>query len=206
MAYEPSTLPPTGRKSSPSSSPVNQIWTKQRDVSPSARPASHATTASRAVTPAQPLTFHFRIELVLATMGGVSGRKRPTSRGADPRSGRRPRTGRTNPSQGGHERSGWRRFADSTWTITVVGGAAAAVIAAVILVVFPGFFGKVFRHGTTSGPSAPIAVNVSVINPYDGCEGGEGWVIPASPSVRIIENSIRRNIGRWLRGRNQETC
>ena len=23
---------------------------------------------------------------------------------------------------------------------------------------------------------------------------------------RIIENSIRRNIGRWLRGRNQETC
>jgi hypothetical protein len=24
--------------------------------------------------------------------------------------------------------------------------------------------------------------------------------------LRIIENSIRRNIGRWLRGRNQETC
>ena len=23
---------------------------------------------------------------------------------------------------------------------------------------------------------------------------------------RIIENSIRRNISRWLRGRNQETC
>jgi hypothetical protein len=23
---------------------------------------------------------------------------------------------------------------------------------------------------------------------------------------RIIENSIQRNIGRWLRGRNQETC
>jgi len=25
-------------------------------------------------------------------------------------------------------------------------------------------------------------------------------------SQRVIENSIRRNIGRWLRGRNQETC
>ena len=25
-------------------------------------------------------------------------------------------------------------------------------------------------------------------------------------TARIIENSIRRNIGRWLRGRNQETC
>ena len=28
----------------------------------------------------------------------------------------------------------------------------------------------------------------------------------AIESMRIIENSIRRNIGRWLRGRNQETC
>jgi hypothetical protein len=25
-------------------------------------------------------------------------------------------------------------------------------------------------------------------------------------TLRVIENSIRRNIGRWLRGRNQETC
>jgi choline dehydrogenase len=25
-------------------------------------------------------------------------------------------------------------------------------------------------------------------------------------SKRVIENSIQRNIGRWLRGRNQETC
>ena len=25
-------------------------------------------------------------------------------------------------------------------------------------------------------------------------------------TLKIIENSIRRNIGRWLRGRNQGTC
>lgn len=57
------------------------------------------------------------------------------------------------------------------------------MIAAVMLAVVTGFFGKVFRHGTASGASAPIAVNVSVTSPYDGCGGGEGWVIPASPSV-----------------------
>jgi hypothetical protein len=28
----------------------------------------------------------------------------------------------------------------------------------------------------------------------------------AQATERIIENSIYRNIGRWLRGRNQETC
>ena len=30
--------------------------------------------------------------------------------------------------------------------------------------------------------------------------------LPDEVIKRIIENSIRRNIGRWLRGRNQETC
>ena len=30
--------------------------------------------------------------------------------------------------------------------------------------------------------------------------------LPCSFCLRIIENSIRRNIGRWLHGRNQETC
>ena len=116
-------------------------------------------------------------------MDGMSGRKRPTSRRASPRSVARSKAGRADSGQGGHERWGWRRFAGSTWTITVVGGAAAAVIAAVMLAVVTGFLGRVFSHGTASGPSAPIAVNVSLTNPYDGCEGGEGWVIPASPSV-----------------------
>ena len=34
------------------------------------------------------------------------------------------------------------------------------------------------------------------------------WPVHAATqaTVRIIENSIRRNIGLWLRGRNQETC
>jgi hypothetical protein len=35
-------------------------------------------------------------------------------------------------------------------------------------------------------------------------------IVSARPTViqtlRIIENSIQRNIGRWPRGRNQETC
>jgi dsDNA-specific endonuclease/ATPase MutS2 len=30
--------------------------------------------------------------------------------------------------------------------------------------------------------------------------------LPDSEIRRVIENSIRRNIGRWPRGRNQETC
>ncbi len=30
--------------------------------------------------------------------------------------------------------------------------------------------------------------------------------LPDEVIKRIIENSIRRNIDRWLRGRNQETC
>ena len=32
------------------------------------------------------------------------------------------------------------------------------------------------------------------------------WFANHPVTVRIIENSIQRNIGRWLRGRNQETC
>ncbi len=34
----------------------------------------------------------------------------------------------------------------------------------------------------------------------------EDTVDAPADTVRIIENSIRRNIGRWLRGRYQETC
>ena len=41
--------------------------------------------------------------------------------------------------------------------------------------------------------------------------GAAGGLDPGTRATRtikerIIENSIRRNIGRWLRGRNQETC
>ena len=40
-----------------------------------------------------------------------------------------------------------------------------------------------------------------------GLEKIRRWVVYSYiDTMRIIENSIRRNIGRWLRGRNQETC
>ena len=42
-----------------------------------------------------------------------------------------------------------------------------------------------------------------------GMPGGLGALMEIYPqllTMRIIENSIRRNIGRWPRGRNQETC